>query len=307
MPSLEYTQAKGLVQKSSTTDDISLQGQVFGQRDKVTEIANGAADRKLLLTHALEDSGKQFVIAGQTVDSKHILLPRTVARKTSALLALGGALTVGKTLTIDAFGARIKFLVVADNGEANGTVVDSTGAAAAGGGFIAVRVGATPNAAEGIDNLAVAIPHANAFTNTVSVAQPTASTLSIEAAAAGSKNGTITTDDANLSVTFQPNDGGDAVSSTAGFSVRYRLKAAPAQTVAVRVGENNIGTTDAAVLIKGLIMSGGGTGNFDDGGDTKVTFAADASIGDFLELVYDGSGVFYATGLQKANGKIVFS
>ena len=309
MPSIEYTQSKGLVQKSSTTDEISLQGQLFSQRDKVTEIATKAlAADKLLLTHTLEDSGRQYIIAAQGGGAKHILLPRTVARKTSCQITLGGPLTVGKKITIDAFGKPVTFLVVANGGAANGAKVLADGTADADGTFIAVRVGGTPDAEEGVDNLNVAAVDANAFGNTVAATQVGTDTLRLEAAAAGAvNNGTITTDDANVTIDFQPDDGGDAVSNTAGFSVKYRLKAQPAQIVQVRVGENNIGTTDANVLVKGLMMSAGGTGNADNGDDTHLAFAGDANIGDFAEFVYDGSGVFYVNGLQKVNAKVTFA
>ena len=307
MPSIEYTQSKGLVQKSSTTDEISLQGQLFSQRDKVTEIATKAnANDKLLLTHTLEDSGRQYIIAAQGGGAKHILLPRTVARKTSCQITLGGALTVGKKITIDAFGKPVTFLVVANGGAANGAKVLADGTADEDGTFIAARVGGTPNAEEGVDNLAVAAVDANAYGNTVAATQVGTDTLRLEAAAAGDKNGTITTDDANVTIDFQPDDGGDAVSNTAGFSVKYRLKAAAGQVVQVRVGENNIGTTDTGVLVQGLMMSAGGTGNASNADDTILEFAADSNIGDVAEFVYDGSGVFYVNGLQKVDGKVVF-
>lgn len=305
MPSLEYTQSKGLVQKSSTTDEISLQGQLFSQRDKVTEIADGAANKDLLLTHTLEDSGRQYVIAAQTNSSKHILLPRTVARKTSAKITAGNTLTLGSVTTVSAFGKTIKLKAVAQGGAiANNAEVDSTGAAVAGGGFRAVQLGA--NAAGAIDNLNAVLDNATNLPDVV-YAQPQVSILTLLADTAGSSNnGTITTDDANLTIDFQPDDGGDTVSNTAGFTVKYRLKAAPGQVVQVRVGENNIGTTDAGVLVKGLMMSAGGTGNADNADDDHLAFAADANIGDVAEFVYDGSGVFYVNGLQKVNAKVTF-
>lgn len=306
MPSIEYTQSKGLVQKSSTTDEISLQGQLFSQRDKVTEITDGAANKKLLFTHTLEDSGRQYIIAGQTVDAKHILLPRTVARKTSAKITASDPLTLGSVTTVQAFGKTIKLKAVAEGGVINNNdEVNSAGAAEVGGGFRAVQLGGA--AANAIDNLEAVLDAAGNLPD-VAYAQPAATSLTLEAAAVGSaSNGTITTDDANLTIDFQPDDGGDAISNTTGFSVKYRLKAAPAQIVQVRVGENNIGTTDTGVLVKGLMMSAGGTGNADDGNDTHLAFAADANIGDVAEFVYDGSGVFYVNGLQKVDAKVTFA
>lgn len=305
MPSLEYTQSKGLVQKSSTTDEISLQGQLFSQRDKVTEVADGAANKQLLLTHTLEDSGRQYVIAAQTIDAKHVLLPRTVARKASAKITASDPLTLGSVTTVQAFGKTIKLKAVAEGGAiANNDEVNSAGAAEAGGGFRAVQLGAA--AANAIDNLQAVLDAAGNLPD-VAYAQPAATALTLLAAAAGSSNnGTITTDDANLTINFQPDDGGDAVSNTAGFTVKYRLKSAPGQVVQVRVGENNIGTTDAAVLVKGLMMSAGGTGNADNTDDTVLEFAGDANIGDVAEFVYDGSGVFYVNGLQKVDAKVTF-
>ena len=99
MPSIEYTQSKGLVQKSSTTSEINLQGELFGARNKVEIIADGAA-KTALKTLSLEDSGKTFLIAAQTdANNKVITLPQTEARKTSAKLTTAGAFTLGKTLS----------------------------------------------------------------------------------------------------------------------------------------------------------------------------------------------------------------
>ena len=106
MPSIEYTQTKGLVQKSDSTDTISLQGQLFGLKNKLETIG---ADRALLAT----DSGKVFLCSDADIT---ITLPRCTT----------AGITYRFILAADATNAiEISQKDVADDFE--GTVLDGAG------------------------------------------------------------------------------------------------------------------------------------------------------------------------------------
>ena len=134
MPSIEYTQSKGLVQKSSTDATLDLQGELFGYRQNIKELDSA--------THQLTvaDSGKELLLT--RAGGNAILLPAVKGVKTDLKFTAGGTFTLGQTLTFDAFGRNFKLVVVAENGIATGTRATSAGVASATGDHFALRLGA---------------------------------------------------------------------------------------------------------------------------------------------------------------------
>jgi len=306
MPSIEYTQSKGLIQKSSTTSEINLQGELFGARNKVETIADGSL-ATALKTLSLEDSGKTFLIAAQTnADNKVITLPQTEARKTSAKLTTAGAFTLGKTLSINAFGKSVTFLFVANDGAANADLVDSAGQADVNGQFVAVRI--SDGAANAITNLQAAIGDANAFGNTVATVDVGGDATSIEAAVAGNKNGTITSNDSQITINAQPTDGADAAANALGVNYTFITQAVTGKIVHIQLGTNNLETA-TSVLVKGTIPSAGGGGSTDNGNDTKVSLTGAAEAGTVIRCVYDdtSTGTWFFSGQQLTDAKVAFA
>ena len=112
MPSLEYTKTTGLVQKSDTTDNISLQGQLFGLKNKLETIS---ADKTLLAT----DSGKVFLCSNADIA---ISLPRCTT----------AGITYRFILSADA-GNDIEIVQSNDADDFVGTVLDGAGTSVTGG------------------------------------------------------------------------------------------------------------------------------------------------------------------------------
>jgi hypothetical protein len=70
MPSVEYTQSKGLVQRNTTSSTLDLQGALSGFREKLETIS---ADKTLTLT----DSGKTFMCNDANIT---VTLPRCTTK-----------------------------------------------------------------------------------------------------------------------------------------------------------------------------------------------------------------------------------
>lgn len=133
MPSLEYTQTTGLVQKSDTTDNISLQGQLFGLKSKLETIA---ADRTLLAT----DSGKVFLCSDADVT---ITLPRCTTAGITYRFILsadaGNDVEIAQSDAADDFeGTILTGAGGSDAGAAGDTLVKFVDGAALAGDFIEV-------------------------------------------------------------------------------------------------------------------------------------------------------------------------
>lgn len=110
MPSLEYTQTKGLVQKKSDTDEIVLLGQLSGHREHLVTITGDTA-------LSAQDSGKTFLLAdADTTISLPTVLPKGIRFKFIAL----------EDLTND-----VEILQLNNTEDFEGVILDGAGTSAA--------------------------------------------------------------------------------------------------------------------------------------------------------------------------------
>jgi hypothetical protein len=94
MPSVEYTQVKGLVQKSSTDAALDLRGELSGFRKKIVPISAAANTLKN------EDSGKVFLVTHDANNDIDITLPAVPETGVKYRVITAIDVAVGKTIEV---------------------------------------------------------------------------------------------------------------------------------------------------------------------------------------------------------------
>ena len=94
MPSVEYTQVKGLVQKSSTDAALDLRGELSGFRKKIVPISAAANTLKN------EDSGKVFLVTHDADNDIDITLPAAPETGVKYRVITAIDVAVGKTIEV---------------------------------------------------------------------------------------------------------------------------------------------------------------------------------------------------------------
>ena len=293
MPSVEYTQSKGLIQKSSDSATLDLQGELFGHRKSLPSLGNGSHQ----LTVA--DSGKEFLITG--AGDVSILLPPAKGVKTDMEFTAGGAFTVGEEFLFDALGGKFRLEVVAEAGQvANGALISVTDGVAR----FALKDGAGGGAGLAGTNLHAVL---TAQIGGVATLGAAGANFTITADAVGSSfNGTITKNDGtvaiegandvitNLTIDKLPVHGADAIADSKGTKLRFVVNADLAGTVTIAIPVNNAGTANGAFV--GHVTRPGGVEAAS--ADVMTLNNGRDSLGDYYELICDGptTGNWYLSG-----------
>ena len=295
MPSVEYTQSKGLIQKSSDSATLDLQGELFGHRKSVPTLGDGSHQ----LTVA--DSGKEYVITATNGIS--ILLPPAKGVKTDMKFTAAGVLTagIGQEFLFDAFGAKFKLQVVAEGGAVdNGALISTTD----GVSTFALKDGAGGGAALAGTNLHTVLTTQIGHVATLGGAGAAFVITSKTVGAAF--NGTITKNDGtvagagdddvvtNLTIDQLPIHGADAIADSKGIKLRFIINANLTGTNTIAIPVNNAETANGA-FIGHVTRPAAVTAAAND----KMTIVNNKeTVGDYYEFICDGSttGNWYVSG-----------
>ena len=306
MPSVEYTQSKGLVQKSSTEATLNLQGEIIGARKKVETLDK--ASHQL----TIEDSGKELLLG--KADGQTILLPAVAGVKTDLKLTAQRQFAAGVVIDFDAFGRKFKLQTVANAGPATGKRIDSTGAESATGDRFAVRDGGVDDAAAGSVLRNLLANGAEDFTalSGVTISAAAAAFTIIAAAEGASNNGTVTISDAaDLVLNDAPTNGQDVIADGKGLHIRLvtGIDAATSPTVAIPTDRldaagngNGQGSFVGTVLVTGA--------NVAASGDTMTIDNTKDTVGDYYEIICDGAAntpKWYVSGVAKTAATVSFA
>jgi len=307
MPSVEYTQSKGLIQKNSQLATLDLQGELFGHRKNISSLGND--------THQLTvaDSGKEYLITGTGAVS--ILLPPAKGVATDMQFTAGNVLTagIGQKFLFDAFTRKFRLQVVAEAGEvANGAVITTDA-----NGIItyALKDGAGGGAALAGTNLHTVLTTLLGDVATLGAAGAAFTITSKTVGAAF--NGTITKNDgavaavnddvvADLGVTQLPVHGADAIADAKGTKLRFVVNANLAGAVTIAIPVNNAATANGAFIghvtrPAAVTAAAADTMTFDNTKDT---------LGDYYEFTCDGptTGNWYVSGFaSNAAASVAFA
>jgi hypothetical protein len=310
MPSIEYTQSKGLVQKSSTSATLDLQGELFGYRQNVKEL--GDATHQLTVA----DSGKELLLT--RAGGSAILLPAVKGVKTDLKLTQGGVFTAGEELTFDAFGRNFKLFVVAEDGHESGKRVTAAGVLDANGTHFALRLGA--NGAGAIGNLRTLLLNGAhdfaALTGvTVSALDGGNNFFTIIALSAGAiNNGTISGTQkpngaaqgeapiTNLTLTSAPTLGQDSISNASGLRYRFVVGVALTTNTTIDIPTDRLGTSG---VFAGTVLRTGDA--LPASADTMTIAQAHDNLGDYYEFLCDGGATptWYVSGYGRKNNAVV--
>lgn len=307
MPSVEYTQSKGLVQKSSTDATLNLQGEIIAARKKVETLAD--ASHQL----TIEDSGKELLLGranGQT-----ILLPAVAGVKTDLKLTAQRQFTEGTTIDFDAFGRKFKLQVVANNGALTGKRINAAGNVDAAGDRFAVRDGGNNDVAAGTVLQDLFKNGAEDFTAlaNVTVSNMAGAAFTIIAAAEGAvNNGTVTISEAaDLVLDDAPTNGQDVIAEGKGLHIRLVVGVAldasptvvvPTDRLDAAAGGNTQGEFVGTVLFTGAHEVAAG--------DTMTIDHAKETVGDYYEFICDGAAdkpKWYVSGVAKTDNAATFA
>ena len=309
MPSVEYTQSKGLVQKSSTEASISLQGVLSGQRQQLESLT--------LASHQLTvaDSGKDLLL--EKANGQTILLPAVAGVKTDLKLTALRQFTVGTTIDFDAFGRKFKLQVVAEGGAVvTGKRIDDQGVASATGDRFALEQGAGANAAGSAGELrnllATGAEDFAALANvTVSALNGAAFTV-IANSEGSSNNGTVVISEAaDLTLTDAPTNGQDVIQNAKGLKVKLTVNVAldasptvviPTDRLDAVAGGNTQGSFVGTVLVTGA--------NVASAGDVMTIDHTKETIGDHYEFICDGNTTaakWFVSGNAKTAAAVSFA
>ena len=308
MPSVEYTQSKGLVQKSSTEATLNLQGEIIGARKKVETLDQAIQQ----LT--IEDSGKELLLG--KANGQAILLPAVAGVKTDLKLTAQRQFTIGTTIDFAAFGRNFKLQAVANGGPVpTGKRIDSTGAASASGDRFALERGAGNAAQAGtvLRNLLNAGAEDFSALSGVTVSAMNGAVFTIIADAEGaSNNGTVTISEAaDLVLTDAPNNGQDVIADGKGLHIRLvtgvALDASP--TVAIPTDRlDGAGNTNGQGSFVGTVLFTGA--NEAAAGDTMTIDHTKETVGDYYEFICDGAAdtpKWYVSGVAKTDNAVTFA
>lgn len=308
MPSVEYTQSKGLVQKSSTEASISLQGVLSGQRQQLESLTSASHQ----LTVA--DSGKDLLL--EKADGQTILLPAVAGVKTDLKLTALRQFTVGTTIDFDAFGRKFKLQVVADGGAVpTGKRIDANGTASATGDRFALEQGAG-TAAQAIqvlrDLLGAGAEDFAALAN-VTVSARAGDAFTVLADSEGSSNnGTVVISEAaDLTLTDAPTNGQDVIQNAKGLKIKLTVNLAlgtsptvviPTDRLDAAAGGNTQGSFVGTVLVTGA--------NVAAAGDVMTIDQTKETIGDHYEFICDGNttaATWFVSGNAKTAAAVSFA
>ena len=311
MPSVEYTQSKGLIQKSSTSASLDLRGELSGYRQAVRTLTSAGEGGTATPQLTVADSGKELLI-GAGVTS--ISLPAVAGVKTTAKFTADGVFTIGEVFTFEGFGRKFKLKVVADNADADNGKLVSTDA----DGVKTFQLEQGANTDGAITNLRTLLATgANQFLPLQGVAVQVVqggTNFKIDASTVGSSNnGTLLNKDGvavtaggdiatNLAVDILPTQGQDAISDAKGLRIRLVAAAIDGDVVVkIPVDQAVLGRNEGSFV--GTVKAAAGV--FAASGD-QVTIENDHDVaGDFIELLCDGGTApkWYVSGIvQGAHG-----
>lgn len=304
MPSLQYTQTKGLIHVNSSDETLDLQGQLYGYKQKVESLSS--ASHQL----SLADSGKELLLA--KTDGQTVLLPAVAGVKTDLKLTAQRAFTVGTTIDFSAFGRTFKLQVVAQGGAvASGKRIDSNGVASATGDRFALEAGAdAAGAGSNLRNLLAADAEDFVALSGVTLSAAAAAFTIIADAEGASNNGTVAISEAaDLVLTDAPNNGQDTIASAAGAKIRLVVSVALGTNVLVKIPTDRLddaanGDTQGS-FVGTVLRTGGSVGASND---TMTIDAAHDNLGDFYEFICDGdttSPKWYLSGVGQKNAAVV--
>lgn len=305
MPSLQYTQTKGLIHVNSSDETLDLQGQLYGYKQKVESLSS--ASHQL----SLADSGKELLLA--KTDGQTVLLPAVAGVKTDLKLTAQRAFTVGTTIDFSAFGRTFKLQVVAQGGAvASGKRIDSNGVASATGDRFALEAGGGAAAAgTNLRDLLANGAEDFAALSGVTVSAMDGAAFTIIANAEGaSNNGTVAISEAaDLVLTDAPDNGQDTIASAAGAKIRLVVSVALGTDVLVKIPTDRLddaasGDTQGS-FVGTVLRTGGSVGASND---TMTIAAAQDNLGDFYEFICDGDTTtpkWYVSGVGQAGAAVV--
>lgn len=304
MPSLQYTQTKGLIHVNSSDETLDLQGQLYGYKQKVESLSS--ASHQL----SLADSGKELLLA--KTDGQTVLLPAVAGVKTDLKLTAQRAFTVGTTIDFSAFGRTFKLQVVQEGGAvASGKRIDSNGVASATGDRFALQAGANAaGAGSNLRNLLQAGAEDFVALSGVTLSAAAAAFTIIANAEGASNNGTVTISEAaDLVLTAAPDNGQDTIASAAGAKIRLVVSVALGTNVLVKIPTDRLdeiaGGDTQGSFVGTVLRTGGSVGASND---TMTIAAAQDNLGDFYEFICDGDTAtpkWYVSGVGRAAADVV--